>query len=119
LQVPTRRDFLSIIAKAAAMAAVTPLLPGPVSIFRTPDVMEGSSMGQTEISCNHYELPFNLGIGVMPLGNKFEVVTEEDALAIIGPGSGTWNTSTHVWSHPASRDGVGCLIPWVNRTTSE
>jgi D-threo-aldose 1-dehydrogenase len=41
-------------------------------------------MGQTAGSSNgHYKPPFKFGMGGVPLGNEFEVVTEEDAYATI------------------------------------
>ena len=69
----TRRDFLSAAVKGSASAA---LLPAAVS-----------ASGETSAAGNanpvHYKPPFKFGMGGVPLGNEFSVVTDKDAYAIL------------------------------------
>jgi D-threo-aldose 1-dehydrogenase len=89
------------------MAAVTPLLPGAASAFRSSDAMEGSSMGQTAGSSNgHYTPPFKFGMGGVPLGNEFEVVTEEEAYATI---EAAWNAGVRYYD----------MAPWYGLGLAE
>ena len=81
----TRRDFLSITIKGATVAAATGLLPGAASASDTGDMAESTGIAQTLDSNGkgHYKPPFKFGMGGVPLGNEFEVVTDEDAYATI------------------------------------
>jgi D-threo-aldose 1-dehydrogenase len=104
----TRRDFLSIVAKGSAMAAATTLLPRAASASGIADAMEGSSMGQTAGSSNngHYKPPFKFGMGGVPLGNEFEVVTEEEAYATI---EAAWNAGVRYYD----------MAPWYGLGLAE
>jgi D-threo-aldose 1-dehydrogenase len=91
----SRRDFLSSVAKVSAMTAVTTLLPQAASASGIADAMEGSIMEQTARSSNgHYKPPFNFGMGGVPLGNEFEIVTEEEAYATI---EAAWNAGVRYY----------------------
>jgi D-threo-aldose 1-dehydrogenase len=81
----TRRDFLSITVKGSAMAVATALLPGSTPAFGASEMIGGSSMEQAVSNVNkgHYKPPFRFGIGGVPLGNEFAVVTDKDAYATI------------------------------------
>jgi len=103
----TRRDFLSIVAKGSAMAAVTTLLTGAASASSRPDAMEGSGTGQTAGSSNgHYKPTFNFGMGGVPLGNEFEVVTDEEAYATI---EAAWNAGVRYYD----------MAPWYGLGLAE
>src|ERR1700686_2025753 len=82
----TRRDFLNLTVKGSAMAAVTGLLPRAWSAqVDTGDSRSTSNMNNdTNSGSNaHYKPPFKFGLGGVPLGNEFAVVTDKDAYAIL------------------------------------
>src|SRR5260370_21814989 len=69
----SRRDFLGLAIRGAAVAAAA-TLPG------------GSAAAQTkgEISMSeHYKPPVPFRLGGVPLGNEFAVITEKDAYATL------------------------------------
>src|SRR3984885_811216 len=82
----TRRDFLNFAVKGSAMAATAAVLPGGVSTqvnrrdSRSTNNMEGKANGSSNV---HYKPPFTFGLGGVPLGNEFAVVTDKDANAIL------------------------------------
>jgi Aldo/keto reductase family len=80
----TRSDFWSVAFKGSAMAAATaflsdsdPALAGSVS-GRSVNRMEDTINND---STRHYKPPFRFGMGGVPLGNAFAVVTDKDAYA--------------------------------------
>src|ERR1700726_3233237 len=82
----TRRDFLNLSIKGSAMAAAAAFLPRT----STAQVATGDrgSMNNMENNANsgsnvHYKPPFRFGLGGVPLGNEFAVVTDKDAYAIL------------------------------------
>jgi len=82
----TRREFLSVAVKGSAMTAAAALLPGSASA--QGNTSEGGSMNKmtnnTSSDSNvHYKPPFKFGLGGVPLGNEFAVVTDKDAYAIL------------------------------------
>jgi D-threo-aldose 1-dehydrogenase len=82
----TRRDFLNLAVKGAAMTAAAALLRGTASAQGNP--ADGRSMNNMENNASsssnvHYKLPFKFGLGGVPLGNEFAVVTDKDAYAIL------------------------------------
>jgi D-threo-aldose 1-dehydrogenase len=81
----TRRDFLSFTAKGSAMAIATALLPRTASAASASDMNGSNSMEQSASRDNkgHYRPPFKFGIGGVPLGNEFAIVTDKDAYATI------------------------------------
>ena len=74
----SRRDFLSIATTGSALAA-TGLLAAPPGIA-TPGSSTQSAGGQ---SGTKYVPPVRFGLGGVPLGNEFEVITDEDAYATL------------------------------------
>ena len=81
----TRRSFLNLAVKGAAVTA-TAALPGSASAQGNPS--DGRSMNNMENNASsssnvHYKLPFKFGLGGVPLGNEFAVVTDKDAYAIL------------------------------------
>src|ERR1700745_4015281 len=78
----TRRDFLNLSVRGSAIAAAAAVLPGRVSA--QPNAGNSRSMIHMENNANvHYKPPFKLGLGGVPLGNEFAVVTDKDAYAIL------------------------------------
>jgi D-threo-aldose 1-dehydrogenase len=108
LRVTTRRDFLSIVAKGSALAAVTPRLLGAASDSGIIDPKEGSSIVQTTRSSNngHYKPPFKFAMGGVPLGNEFEVVTDDEAYATI---EAAWNAGVRYYD----------MAPWYGLGLAE
>src|SRR6202795_4520422 len=82
----TRRDFLNLGVKGSAMAATAALLPRRSSDLinagdrRNTNSMENSADSNSGL---HYQPPFRFGLGGVPLGNEFAVVTDKDAYAIL------------------------------------
>src|SRR6202049_4759013 len=82
----TRRDFLNLAVKGSAMTAAAALLRGTASAQGNPT--DGRSVNNMENNASsssnvHYKLPFKFGLGGVPLGNEFAVVTDKDAYAIL------------------------------------
>jgi len=82
----TRRDFLNLGIKGSAMAAAAALLPRTWSA--QANAGDSRSMNNMENNPNsgsnvHYKPPFTFGLGGVPLGNEFAVVTDKDAYAIL------------------------------------
>jgi D-threo-aldose 1-dehydrogenase len=104
----TRRDFLSVTIKGSAMAVATALLPGVASAASASD-MNGSSNVEQAISSDnkgHYKPPFRFGIGGVPLGNEFAVVTDKDAYATI---EAAWNAGVRYYD----------MAPWYGLGLAE
>src|SRR5258706_1151942 len=87
----TRRGFLNLGAKGSAMAAAAALLPGAWSAVNTGDNRSMNNMENNRTSGRkaHYKPPFTFGLGGVPLGNEFSVVTDKDAYAIL---DAAWST---------------------------
>jgi D-threo-aldose 1-dehydrogenase len=82
----SRRDFLSLTVKGSAMTAIGAFLPGTASAQNITGGSRGmNSMENTTNSGSnaHYKLPFRFGMGGVPLGNEFAVVTDKDAYSIL------------------------------------
>ena len=72
-----RRDFLGLAIQGSAAAAAASL-PGISAVAQT----EGqASMPKTR--SEHYRPPVRFGLGGVPLGNEFAVITEKDAYATL------------------------------------
>jgi D-threo-aldose 1-dehydrogenase len=85
----TRRDFLNLTVKGSAMAAAAALLPQGLSA--QVNTGDGRNMNSMENSADsnsgvHYKPPFRFGLGGVPLGNEFAVVTDKDAYGILEAG---------------------------------
>ena len=80
----SRRKFLSLTIKGSALTAATALIgrnvfaKGNTNMNTTTDTVQDGTNSQ-----NHYKPEFKFGIGGVPLGNEFSVVTDEDANAIL------------------------------------
>src|ERR1700694_601742 len=82
----TRRDFLNLAVKGSAVTAAAALLPGSASAHgNTSDGRSMNNMKNNTSSSGsvHYKLPFKFGLGGVPLGNEFAVITDKDAYAIL------------------------------------
>jgi D-threo-aldose 1-dehydrogenase len=82
----TRRDFLNLAIKGSAMTAAATLLTGSTSAQgNTGDSRSMNNMEDNENSGGnvHYKPPFSFGLGGVPLGNEFALVTDKDAYVIL------------------------------------
>src|SRR5438270_3641741 len=81
----TRRDFLKVAVKGSAISTAATLLPG--SVFAQRNTNDGGRLNNMKNDSSgsnvHYKLPFKFGLGGVPLGNEFAVVTDKDAFAIL------------------------------------
>jgi D-threo-aldose 1-dehydrogenase len=104
----TRRDFLGATAKGSAMAVATALLAGVASASGASELNGGNSMQQAVGSSTrgHYKPPFRFGIGGVPLGNEFAVVTDKDAYATI---EAAWNAGVRYYD----------MAPWYGLGLAE
>jgi D-threo-aldose 1-dehydrogenase len=103
----TRRDFLSVTVKGSAMAVATALLAGGASAASTSDMNESSSPEQAvRGDKDHYKPPFRFGIGGVPLGNEFAVLTDKDAYATI---DAAWNAGVRYYD----------MAPWYGLGLAE
>jgi D-threo-aldose 1-dehydrogenase len=103
----TRRDFLSATVKGSAMAVATALLSRSTSALGASEMI-GGSMEQSVSRGNkgHYKPPFRFGIGGVPLGNEFAVVTDKDAYATI---EAAWNAGVRYYD----------MAPWYGLGLAE
>jgi D-threo-aldose 1-dehydrogenase len=69
----SRRDFLGLAIQGLTVAAAA-TLPGISAAAQT----KGQISMQTTTS-EHYKPPVRFGLGGVPLGNEFAVITEKDA----------------------------------------
>jgi D-threo-aldose 1-dehydrogenase len=82
----SRRDFLNLAMKGSAFTAAAALMPEGASAApdaSTDGKTDGGPNPTNRSSQGHYRPPFNFGMGGVPLGNEFSVVTDEDANAIL------------------------------------
>ncbi|HEY1993060.1 MAG TPA: aldo/keto reductase [Edaphobacter sp.] len=99
---------MSVTVKGSAMAVATALLPGSTSAFGASEMIGGSSMEQAASNGTkgHYKPPFRFGIGGVPLGNEFAVVTDKDAYATI---EAAWNAGVRYYD----------MAPWYGLGLAE
>src|SRR6266516_801751 len=104
----TRRDFLSVTVKGSAMALATVVLPRAASASGASNMSGSNNMQQSVSSGNkgHYKPPFRFGIGGVPLGNEFAVVTDKDAYATI---EAAWNAGVRYYD----------MAPWYGLGLAE
>jgi D-threo-aldose 1-dehydrogenase len=76
----SRRDFLGIATAGAALAAGG-LMAAPQSLAAPGNDMQGVADTQSVAGqpSGKYVPPIRFGLGGVPLGNEFEVITDEDA----------------------------------------
>src|SRR3984885_9565424 len=104
----TRREFLSITLKGATMVAATGLLPKAASASDAVEIAGSTGIAQTLGSDNkgHYKPSFRFGMGGVPLGNEFAVVTDKDAYAVI---EAAWNAGVRYYD----------MAPWYGLGLAE
>jgi D-threo-aldose 1-dehydrogenase len=104
----TRRDFLSVTVKGSAMAVATTLLSRPASASGVSEIIAGNGVEQAVSSGSrgHYKPPFRFGMGGVPLGNEFAVVTDKDAYATI---EAAWNAGVRYYD----------MAPWYGLGLAE
>lgn len=82
----SRREFLNFAMKGPALTAAAALMPGGALAARTTNDDEATDRAQNEADSarqGHYRPPFKFGMGGVPLGNEFSIVTDEDANSIL------------------------------------
>src|ERR1700737_3286908 len=104
----TRREFLSLTLKGATMVAATGFLAEAVAASDTADMARSTGTAQTLGSNGkwHYKPRFKFGMGGVPLGNEFEVVTDEGAYATI---EAAWNAGVRYYD----------MAPWYGLGLAE
>ena len=91
------------------MAVATAFLPGSTSALGASEMIGGSSSMEQAVSSGnrgHYKPPFRFGIGGVPLGNEFAVVTDKDAYATI---EAAWNAGVRYYD----------MAPWYGLGLAE
>ena len=90
------------------MVAATGFLAKAASASDLPDTAGSTGIAQTSGSNGkgHYKPPFKFGMGGVPLGNEFEVVTDEDAYATI---EGAWSAGVRYYD----------MAPWYGLGLAE
>jgi D-threo-aldose 1-dehydrogenase len=90
------------------MAVAAAILPRSASASGASEINGSSSMEQAVSSGNrgHYKPPFRFGIGGVPLGNEFAVVTDKDAYATI---EAAWNAGVRYYD----------MAPWYGLGLAE
>jgi D-threo-aldose 1-dehydrogenase len=82
----SRREFLNLPVKGSVLTAAGTLVPGNALIAADPNENAVTDAAQNRTNASregHYKPPFKFGMGGVPLGNEFSVVTDEDANAIL------------------------------------
>jgi D-threo-aldose 1-dehydrogenase len=82
----SRREFLNFAMKGSALTAAAALMPGGPLAARNANEKEATNAAQNAANTSrqgHYKPPFKFGMGGVPLGNEFSIVTDEDANAIL------------------------------------
>jgi D-threo-aldose 1-dehydrogenase len=72
----SRREFLSMATVAGGVLAMSSLAHGAPG----PDIAKGTDMTNARRAQQIFKPEFQFGLGGVPLGNEFEVVTDEDAI---------------------------------------
>src|SRR6201982_1032014 len=78
----SRREFLNLAMKGSALTAAAALMPGGPLAARNANEKAAQNAANTSPP-RHYKPPFKFGMGGVPLGNEFSIVTDEDANAIL------------------------------------
>jgi D-threo-aldose 1-dehydrogenase len=82
----SRREFLNLAMKGSAFTAAAALMPGGALAARNANEKAATNAAQNAANTSrqgHYKPPFKFGMGGVPLGNEFSIVTDEDANAIL------------------------------------
>src|ERR1700745_1779811 len=78
----SRREFLNLAMKGSPLTAAAALMPGGPLAARNANEKAAQNAANTSPQ-RHYKPPFKFGMGGVPLGNEFSIVTDEDANAIL------------------------------------
>src|SRR6476646_4003544 len=78
----SRREFLNLAMKGSALSAAAALMPGGPLAARNANEKEAENAANNSRQ-GHYKPAFKFGMGGVPLGNEFSIVTDEDANAIL------------------------------------
>ncbi len=82
----SRREFLNLAMKGSALTAAAALMPGGPLAARKANEKEAANSAENAANNSrqgHYKPAFKFGMGGVPLGNEFSIVTDEDANAIL------------------------------------
>ena len=79
----TRRDFLSLAVKGSALTAAAALVPEAASASGVNEMPKSGQSAAGSSGQAHFRPPIRFGMGGVPLGNEFSVVTDKDAYATI------------------------------------
>ena len=82
----SRREFLNLAMKGSALTAAAALMPGGALAARNVNEKAATNAAQNPANTSrqgHYKPQFQFGLGGVPLGNEFSIVTDEDANAIL------------------------------------
>ena len=82
----SRREFLNFAMKGSALTAAAALMPGGALAARNANEKAATNAAENAANTSrqgHYKPPFKFGMGGVPLGNEFSMVTDEDANAIL------------------------------------
>src|ERR1700733_14659645 len=103
-----KKRFLESNCQRVGMAVATALLPRVSSAASASDMNGRDTMEQSVGSGNkgHYKPPFRFGIGGVPLGNEFDVVTDKEAYATI---EAAWNAGVRYYD----------MAPWYGLGLAE
>src|SRR5438876_2490675 len=85
----SRGDFFGIAAVAPALTAGGPVAAGPGLAAPASGMQSGA--GQRS---GHYVPPVKFGLGGVPLGNEFEVITDEEAYKTL---DAAWNAGVRYY----------------------
>jgi D-threo-aldose 1-dehydrogenase len=78
-----RREFLNFAVKGSALTAAAAFMSNSaLAAAKKDEAMETTQQTTSNSTQRHYKPPFKFGMGGVPLGNEFSVVTDEDATAI-------------------------------------
>ncbi len=104
----TRRDFLRIALKGATVVAAARFAADAASASDAANMPGNIGIAQTSgrNGTGHYKPSFKFGMGGVPLGNEFEVVTDEDAYATI---QAAWNAGVRYYD----------MAPWYGLGLAE
>src|SRR2546423_14128604 len=82
----SRREFLNLAMKGSALTAAAALMPGGPLAARTANEKAATNAAENAANISpqgHHKPPFKFGMGGVPLGNEFSIVTDEDANAVL------------------------------------
>jgi len=103
----TRREFLGVTLKGATLVATGGLFAANNSTADGATAESEATLPAPVSNANdHYKPPFKFGMGGVPLGNEFEVVTDDEAYATI---AAAWNAGVRYFD----------MAPWYGLGLAE